>query len=70
MTRIAIIGAGAFGTALACVARRAGAEATLWARDAALARTIDSGGGIYPIFNEFLRIRGHGVYLPLILRNQ
>ena len=45
MTRIAIIGAGAFGTALACVARRAGAEAVIWARDAALAETIDSGGG-------------------------
>lgn len=33
MNRIAVIGAGAWGTALAIQAVRAGAEATLWARD-------------------------------------
>ena len=41
MTRLAIIGAGAWGTALALVARRAGAEATIWARGAAIAAAIN-----------------------------
>jgi glycerol-3-phosphate dehydrogenase (NAD(P)+) len=35
MKRIAVLGAGAFGTALALVLTRAGREVTLWARDAA-----------------------------------
>jgi glycerol-3-phosphate dehydrogenase (NAD(P)+) len=33
MTRLAIIGGGAWGTALALVARRAGSDAVIWARD-------------------------------------
>src|SRR5258708_11495191 len=37
MTRLAIIGAGAWGTALALAARRAGSDATVWARDQAIA---------------------------------
>ena len=41
--RIAVVGAGAWGTALAIAARRAGREVLLWARDAALAREIESG---------------------------
>jgi len=41
MTRIAIIGAGAWGSALACVARRAGNETILWARDPALVAAIN-----------------------------
>ena len=40
MTRLAIIGGGAWGTALAMVARRAGSEATIWARDTAVADAI------------------------------
>ncbi len=51
MSGIAIIGAGAFGTSLACVARRAGSEAVVWARDSAIAESIDAG-------------RGNPVYLP------
>jgi len=39
--RIAIIGGGAWGTALAIVARRAGASVTLWARDPAVVAAID-----------------------------
>lgn len=35
MTRIAVLGAGAWGTALANLAARAGADVTLWARDKA-----------------------------------
>jgi glycerol-3-phosphate dehydrogenase (NAD(P)+) len=42
MTRLAVIGAGAWGTALAIVARRAGGVVTLWARDTELATWIDS----------------------------
>jgi glycerol-3-phosphate dehydrogenase (NAD(P)+) len=41
MTRLAIIGAGAWGTALAVVARRAGSEAAIWARDPAIAGAIN-----------------------------
>lgn len=51
MSRVAVIGAGAFGTALACVVRRAGSEATVWARDPEIADSIASG-------------KGNPVYLP------
>jgi glycerol-3-phosphate dehydrogenase (NAD(P)+) len=40
MTRLAIIGAGAWGTALAIVAHRAGSDAMIWARDPAIAAAI------------------------------
>jgi len=45
MSRVAIIGAGAFGTALACAVRRAEAEAVIWARDPAIAASITAGQG-------------------------
>ncbi|MCK5621170.1 MAG: NAD(P)-dependent glycerol-3-phosphate dehydrogenase [Alphaproteobacteria bacterium] len=51
MSRVAVIGAGAFGTALACVVRRAGSEAVIWARDPAIADSITSD-------------KGNPVYLP------
>jgi glycerol-3-phosphate dehydrogenase (NAD(P)+) len=41
MTRLAVIGAGAWGTALAIVARRAGSDVNLWARNAELAAGIN-----------------------------
>jgi glycerol-3-phosphate dehydrogenase (NAD(P)+) len=41
MTRLAIIGGGAWGTALAIVARRAGSETILWARDPALVAGVN-----------------------------
>lgn len=40
MTRLAVIGAGAWGTALALVARRAGSDVAVWARGAAIAEAI------------------------------
>ncbi len=40
--RIAVLGAGAWGTALAMTALRAGRDVTLWARDAALLAEIDA----------------------------
>jgi glycerol-3-phosphate dehydrogenase (NAD(P)+) len=40
MTRLAIIGGGAWGTALALAARRAGSDATIWARDPVVAAAI------------------------------
>ncbi len=42
MERIGVIGAGAWGTALALAARRAGREVVLWARDPELAREINA----------------------------
>lgn len=45
MTRVAIIGGGAWGTALACVARRAGNETILWARNEAVVASINAGNG-------------------------
>ncbi len=42
---VAVIGAGAWGTALACVARRAGNSVRLWARDAGLVADIAAGRG-------------------------
>ena len=49
MARIAIIGGGAWGTALACVARRAGHKASLWVREAEIADAINAGKG-NPVF--------------------
>jgi len=43
--RIAIVGAGAWGTALACAARRAGNRVMLLARDSAVVRSVNSGDG-------------------------
>jgi glycerol-3-phosphate dehydrogenase (NAD(P)+) len=40
MTRLAIIGGGAWGTALAIAAHRAGSDAVIWARDPAVAADI------------------------------
>lgn len=42
MTRLAVIGAGAWGTALAIVACQAGSTVTLWARDPMIAATINA----------------------------
>ncbi len=39
--KFAVLGGGAWGTALAMVARRAGHEVTLWARDAATVRAVN-----------------------------
>ena len=41
MKRLAIIGGGAWGTALALAARRAGSDTTIWARDPAIAAAIN-----------------------------
>lgn len=41
MTRIGIIGAGAYGTALACVTRRGGSTVTIWALEPAVAAAIN-----------------------------
>lgn len=51
MARLGIIGGGAWGTALACVARRAGGQAVLWALEADVADAINAG-------------RGNPIYLP------
>jgi glycerol-3-phosphate dehydrogenase (NAD(P)+) len=45
ITRVAIIGAGSFGTALACAARRAGLAVTIWAREPEVAAAINDGRG-------------------------
>jgi glycerol-3-phosphate dehydrogenase (NAD(P)+) len=55
--RLAIIGGGGWGTALAIVARRAGASVTLWARDPALVAAIN-------------RRHENPVYLPGIALDQ
>ncbi len=41
MARIGIIGAGAYGTALACVTRRGGNEVVIWAREAEVASAMN-----------------------------
>jgi glycerol-3-phosphate dehydrogenase (NAD(P)+) len=51
---IGVVGGGAWGTALACLARRAGREATLWSRDPTIARSI-------------AERRANPVYLPEIM---
>ena len=49
MGRIAVIGAGSFGTAMACAARRAGQDVVLWAREPEIAAAINAGRG-NPVF--------------------
>src|SRR3990172_435369 len=49
MGRIAVIGAGSFGAAMACAARCAGQEVVLWAREAEVAEAINAGRG-NPVF--------------------
>ena len=53
MARIGIIGGGAWGTALACVARRAGTQAILWAREIEVVEAINTG-------------RGNTIFLPSV----
>jgi len=42
--RVAVIGGGAFGTAMACVVRRAGNETTLWAREPEVVESVNRDG--------------------------
>lgn len=49
MTKVAIVGAGSFGTALACAARRARLDVSLWARESEVADAIQAGRG-NPVF--------------------
>jgi glycerol-3-phosphate dehydrogenase (NAD(P)+) len=49
MKTAAIIGGGAFGTAMACAARRAGLQVRLWAREAEVVQSVNSGSG-NPVF--------------------
>jgi glycerol-3-phosphate dehydrogenase (NAD(P)+) len=42
--RLGVVGGGAWGTALACLARRAGAEVTLWAREPEVVQSINERG--------------------------
>jgi glycerol-3-phosphate dehydrogenase (NAD(P)+) len=44
MARAAVIGGGAFGTAMACVVRRAGNETTLWAREPEVVESVNRHG--------------------------
>jgi glycerol-3-phosphate dehydrogenase (NAD(P)+) len=41
--KVAVIGGGSFGTALACAARRAGLSVSLWAREAEVVESINAG---------------------------
>ena len=41
MAKVGILGAGAFGTAMACVLRRSGHAVTLWAREPEVAEAIN-----------------------------
>ncbi len=43
MSRVCVLGGGAWGTALALTALRGGSEVTIWARDAAIARELAKG---------------------------
>lgn len=55
MKTVAIIGGGAFGTAMACVARRAGLAVNLWARESEVADAINT-ARINPLFLPDIRI--------------
>lgn len=55
MSRVGIIGGGAFGTAMACVVRRAGHAVLLWAREPEVAAAIDS-AAMNPLFLPDVRL--------------
>lgn len=57
--KISVIGAGAFGTAMAVAAHRAGNEVVLWAHDAAVAQTI-AGTGENPDYLRGVKL-GDGI---------
>ncbi|HET8773477.1 MAG TPA: NAD(P)H-dependent glycerol-3-phosphate dehydrogenase [Thermoanaerobaculia bacterium] len=57
--KISVIGAGAFGTAMAVAAQRAGNEVVLWAHDAAVAQTI-AGTGENPDYLRGVKL-GDGI---------
>lgn len=57
MGKIAVIGAGSFGTAMACIARRAGQEVMVWAREPEVAAAINAGKG-NPFFLPGIPIDG------------
>ena len=55
MTRAAIVGGGAFGTAMACVLRRSGCEVILWAREREVAEAVHR-DRINPVFLPEVRL--------------
>jgi glycerol-3-phosphate dehydrogenase (NAD(P)+) len=55
MARVGVIGGGAFGTAMACIVRRAGHETVLWAREPEVVAAIN-GDGINRMFLPDVRI--------------
>jgi glycerol-3-phosphate dehydrogenase (NAD(P)+) len=55
MKKAAVIGGGSFGTAMACAARRAGLEVTLWAREAEVVESLNAGRG-NPVFLKGLAV--------------
>lgn len=56
MKKVSIIGGGAFGTAMACVARRAGLDVTIWAREPEVVESINAGRG-NPFFLQGVTIQ-------------
>ena len=55
MARIGVIGAGAFGTAMACVLRRSGHEVAIWAREPEVAAWINE-DGLNPLYLRGVRL--------------
>ena len=55
MSRIGVIGGGAFGTAMACVVRRSGHEVTIWAREPEVAAAINQ-EALNPMFLPGVRL--------------
>jgi glycerol-3-phosphate dehydrogenase (NAD(P)+) len=55
MAKIAVIGGGAFGTAMACVVRRSGHEVMLWAREPEVAAAINQ-ESLNPMFLSGVRL--------------
>ena len=43
--KVAVVGGGSFGTAMACAASRAGLEVVIWARESEVVESINAGRG-------------------------
>jgi glycerol-3-phosphate dehydrogenase (NAD(P)+) len=55
MSRVSVIGGGAFGTAMACVVRRSGHEVLLWAREPEVAAAINN-QSLNPLFLQGVKL--------------
>ena len=56
IAHIGVVGGGAWGTALACLGRRAGRKVTRWSRDRSVSAAIAHDGGLDVVMDRCLSV--------------